>query len=164
MTPIDAISRAGGALAAVLMVLAGAMLTFEVAARYFFVRPTIWAAELSQLCLVWGVLLGMAWVLGMRRHITVNAATSLLPPRGRQGAEALALLVVILFSGWLAVYGWQIFWDSFARGRLTGTMLNLPRWTSEAPVPLGFAMLMAQAGQDLGRLRHGPPKAAEGHE
>ncbi|MEM7489880.1 MAG: TRAP transporter small permease [Pseudomonadota bacterium] len=160
MNPIDTISRAGGYLAAALMVLAGAMLTFEVIARYFFVRPTIWAAELSQLCLVWGVLLGMAWVLGTRRHIAVNAVTALLPPRGRQVAAALSLVVVVLFSGWLVLYGWGIFWDSFTRGRLTGTMLNLPRWISEAPVPLGFAMLGAQALLELWRLRDGPPPAA----
>lgn len=164
MNPIDAASRAGGYLAAALMVLAGAMLTFEVTARYFFVRPTIWAAELSQLCLVWGVLLGMAWVLAEGRHITVNAVTALLPPRGRQAAAALALVAVIVFSGWLVVHGWHIFWDSFSRGRLTGTMLNLPRWTSEAPVPLGFALLMAQAARELWRLRLGPPGAAKGHE
>jgi TRAP-type C4-dicarboxylate transport system permease small subunit len=164
MNPIDALSRAGGYVAALLMVLAGGMLTFEVIARYFFVRPTIWAAELSQLCLVWGVLLGMAWVLAERRHIVVNAVTNLLPPRGRQVAAALSLVAVIVFSGWLVVYGWGIFWDSFTRGRLTGTMLNLPRWTSEAPVPLGFAMLMAQAGLELWRLRLGPPPGAQGHE
>lgn len=40
--------------AAILFVLAGCMLTYEVIARYFFIRPTIWAAELSQLCLIWG--------------------------------------------------------------------------------------------------------------
>jgi TRAP-type C4-dicarboxylate transport system permease small subunit len=164
MNPIDAVSRAGAMLAAVLMVLAGAMLTFEVIARYFFIRPTIWAAELSQLCLIWGVLLGMAWVLGERRHITVNAVTALLPDRARQTAAILSLVVVIALSGWLVVYGWDIFYDSFARGRLTGTMLNLPRWTSEAPVPLGFAMLAAQAALEIWRLRRGAPGDARGRE
>ena len=164
MNPIDTLSRAGAMLGAALLIVAGGVLTFEVIARYFFIRPTIWAAELSQLCLVWGVLLGMAWVLAQRRHITVNAVTGLLPPRGRQIAAALSLLVVILFSGWLAVYGWEIFWDSYVRGRLTGTMLNLPRWTSEAPIPLGFAMLGAQATLELWRLRHGPPPADGAHE
>ena len=38
-------SRPLGWIAAMLFFLAGAMLTYEVVARYLFVAPTIWAAE-----------------------------------------------------------------------------------------------------------------------
>lgn len=138
---------------AVLMAATGAMLTYEVVARYFFVKPTIWAAELSQLCLVWGCLLAMPHLLALRRHITVNAVTSLLPDAAQRVCGYAALCVVIVFSGIVAVWGFDIFYTSFARGRTTGSILDLPIWISEASVPFGFGLLTLQGIVELIRLR-----------
>jgi TRAP-type C4-dicarboxylate transport system permease small subunit len=159
LTLVTRISRAAAAVAAVLFVLSGAMLTYEVAARYFFVKPTIWAAELSQLCLIWGGLLAMAWLLAARRHITVNAVTDLLPLPAQRVCAGLALLLVVVFSVIVAYWGWEIFYDSFRRGRTTGSLLNLPVWISELPVPLGFVLLALQGVVEILRL---PRTAAPG--
>lgn len=149
MILITTLSRAAGLMGAVLMALTGVMLTFEVVARYFFIKPTIWAAELSQLCLIWGCLLSMAWLLGARRHITVNAVTALLPLSAQKACVALALICIIAFSGIVTVWGWDIFYDSFTRGRTTGSLLNLPTWVAELSVPVGFGLLTLQAFTDL---------------
>jgi len=156
LNAISQVSRAAAATAALLFVLSGAMLTYEVVARYFFISPTTWAAELSQLCLIWGGLLAMAELLASRRHITVAAVTDLLPPLGRRLCAGLALALVVLFSVIVATWGWDIFYDSFRRGRTTGSLLNLPVWISELPVPLGFALLALQGLVELLRL----PRAA----
>ena len=153
MNIITRISRIAGLIGACLMAATGAMLTYEVTARYFFIKPTIWAAELSQLCLIWGCLLAMAWVLSIRRHITVNAITNLLPPPMQTACVVFSLLVLIAFSGVATVYGWDIFYDSFERGRTTGSLLNLPSWIAELSVPVGFALLLAQAVAELAGLR-----------
>lgn len=145
MTVFNAFTRALAWCAALLFVLAGIMLTYEVVARYFFTRPTIWAAELSQLCLIWGSLIAMAWVLGARRHIAVDAVVVLLPMRVRRVTEALAMAAVAVFSAWVVAYGWDIFYDSFERGRNTGSMLEMPSWIPELSVPFGFAVLFIQA-------------------
>ena len=141
----DALTRALAWCAALLFVCAGAMLTYEVVARYFFTKPTIWAAELSQMALIWGSLLAMAWALGARRHIAVDAVINLLPDGARRWIEAFAMAVVAAFSAWVTWYGWLIFWDSFERGRTTGSMLDLPSWVAELSVPVGFALLGIQA-------------------
>lgn len=137
------------------MAATGAMLTYEVVARYFFVKPTIWAAELSQLCLIWGCLLSLGWVLNMRRHITVNAVTALLPPASQKICVALSLLILIAFSAIVAFWGWDIFYDSWERGRTTGSLLNLPSWVAELSVPIGFGLVTAQAVVELFSLRSG---------
>ena len=149
MVFISQVSRIAGLLGAVLMALTGVMLTFEVAARYFFIKPTIWAAELSQLCLIWGCLLSMGWLLSQRRHITVNAVTSLLPKTAQKICVGVALLFIIVFSSIVTIWGWDIFYDSFSRGRTTGSLLNLPTWVAELAVPLGFGLLTLQALADL---------------
>ncbi len=158
MTIVSQISRVAGLFGAILMVLTGVMLTFEVVARYFFIKPTIWAAELSQLCLIWGCLLSMAWLLSKRRHITVNAVTALLPEKVQKLCVAIALLCIIAFSVIVTIWGWEIFYDSFSRGRTTGSLLNLPTWVAELSVPLGFALLTAQAVVELIALPRGHTK------
>ena len=149
---ITRVSLVAGLVGACLMAATGAMLTYEVIARYFFIKPTIWAAELSQLCLIWGCLLAMAQVLTLRRHITVNAVTNLLTPRVQTICAALSLIFVIVFSGIVAFWGWDIFHDSFVRGRTTGSLLNMPIWITELAVPVGFALLALQSGVELLRL------------
>lgn len=153
MRAITTISRVAGHIGAGLMALTGFMLTYEVIARYFFIKPTIWAAELSQLCLIWGCLLAMAWVLSTYRHITVNAVTNLLPQRVQKLCVAFSLLAIIVFSVIVTIWGWDIFHDSFVRGRTTGSLLNLPVWISELSVPAGFALLTAQAVVELIGIR-----------
>ena len=121
------------------------MLTYEVLARYFFTAPTVWASELSQLCLIWGVLIAMAWALAARRHIAVDAVVGLLPPTLRRATDCFAMLAVAGFSALVTWKGWLIFYDSFERGRTTGSMLDLPTWVAELSVPVGFALLLVQA-------------------
>jgi len=148
---------------AALFVAAGGMLSWEVAARYFFTQPTIWAAELSQLCLIWGSLIAMPWCLRERRHIRITALTGLLPDSGRRAAELAAMAAVAVFAGLVTWKGWEIFWDSFARGRTSGTMLDLPAALSEAAVPIGFALLTLQALIEAGRAMAGDLPAEGGH-
>ena len=153
MSFITALSRLACTIAAILLAATGVMLTYEVIARYFFIRPTIWAAELSQLCLIWGCLLAMAYLLTMRRHITVNAVTSLLPAPAQKACTAFSLIAVIVFSAIVAYWGYDIFHDSFVRGRTTGSLMNLPVWIAEASVPVGFGLLTLQAIVELIGLR-----------
>ncbi len=150
---ITILSRYAGLFGACLLATTGAMLTYEVIARYFFIKPTIWAAELSQLCLIWGCLLSLGWVLNMRRHITVNAITGLLPPLAQRLCVVVSLLILITFSAIVAYWGWDIFHDSWVRGRTTGSLLNLPSWVAELAVPVGFALLTVQALVELLSLR-----------
>ncbi|WP_189368578.1 TRAP transporter small permease [Tateyamaria omphalii] len=153
MKAITSLSQAACALGAIMLAATGVMLTYEVIARYFFIRPTIWAAELSQLCLIWGCLLAMAYLLTLRRHITVNAITTLLPPMAQKVCASVALAIVVVFSAIVAFWGFDIFFDSFVRGRTTGSLLNLPVWIAEASVPVGFGLLALQGVVELIRLR-----------
>lgn len=156
-----AVERAMGRIAALLLALTGAFLTVEVVARYFFIRPTIWAAELSQLCLIWAVPIAMAWVLSTGQHIRVTALTALAPAPVRRAMELASLLVVLVFSLFVMVYGYDIFADSLERGRTSGTMLNLKAWVREASVPVGFAVLTLSCVVNMWRVLHGDMPAPE---
>ena len=162
---IDQLSKSAGIFSACMFAVTGVFLTYEVVARYFFIKPTIWAAEISQLCLIWGCLLSMAWVLSLRQHITVNAMTSLLPRSVQLFCVGIALVITIVFSLIIVVWGWEIFLESWSRGRTTGSLLNLPSWVAELPVPLGFLLLALQGFRELMTFRsHGLTSLGGGHE
>jgi len=149
---IDRLSDTCAWVAAWLFTAAGAMLTYEVAARYFFIRPTVWAAELSQLCLIWGSLLAMAWAIRARKHIVIIAVTTRLAAGARRACELLSLSFVALFSVVVTWKGGEIALDSLARNRSTGTMLDIPNTWSESAVPIGFALLLVQTVVEILRL------------
>lgn len=151
-------------IAAALFVIAGVMLSYEVLARYFFTRPTIWAAELSQACLIWGSLIASPWCLRERRHIRITAVIGLLPRGPRIVADVIAMAAVAVFSAIVFWKGWAIFFDSFERGRTTGSMLDLPIWIVEFAVPFGFAVLLAQALIEMRRAARGEIAAEGAHE
>ena len=145
MRAFHSLLRALAWISAFLFILAGCMLTYEVTARYLFVAPTIWAAELSQLCLIWGTMIAMPWLLKTNRHIAVDAMTERLGPAAKRVCATLAMIVIGAFSAIVTWKGGGIFLDSFERGRTTGSMLDLPTWVSELAIPTGFALLFAQA-------------------
>ncbi len=159
---VSAIETVTAWLAAILLTASGLMLTWEVVARYFFNAPTIWAAELSQMTLIWACPIAMGWALSHRRHIRVTALTAQMPPKGRQMAELFSLLVVLAFALVVLVYGYDIFHDSLVRGRTTGTMLDMPAWMPEASVPAGFALLALSCVTSLWRVAHGDLPEDEG--
>lgn len=132
-------------LSAWLFFLIGAMLTYEVVARYFFNAPTIWAEEMSRAFLIWAVFLACAALLRSDDHIRVTVVLDLAPEWLKRVARVVSLLFVAVISGFVAWNGIGIAAGSFEVGRTTGTMLDFPSWILQASVPVGFALLALQA-------------------
>ena len=128
-----------------LFCISGFMLSYEVIARYFFLSPTIWAAELSQISLIYGTLLAMPWALKSRKHIQINLVINKLSKNYKKFINILIMIVLLIFSSYVMVYGFDIFYDSLIRGRTTGSLLNLPSWIAELSVPFCFLLLLIQS-------------------
>ena len=146
-------------LSAWLFCVAGFMLSYEVVARYFFLAPTSWAAELSQLSLIYGTLLAMPWALKSRKHIQINLVINRLSKTYKKIINILIMIILIIFSSYVMIFGFEIFYDSFFRGRTTGSLLDLPAWIAELPVPFCFLMLIIQAVFEIKKMVSGitPP-------
>jgi TRAP-type C4-dicarboxylate transport system permease small subunit len=142
---IARVTRGLAALAALLLFATGAMLTYEVVARYFFNAPTIWAEELSRLFLIWAVFLASASLLRSGDHIRVTVLVEWLPGPLRKVLHAASLLFVAVIAGFVAWYGFPIAAKSFEVGRTTGSMLDIPQWWWQASIPFGFALIALEA-------------------
>lgn len=157
MRALAGASRALAVLAAWALFCIGAMLTYEVVARYFFNAPTIWAEELSRLFLIWAVFASAAWLLAANGHIRVTVVVERLPRVLRRVASVTALLFVAIVSTFVAWHGLPIALQSLEVGRTTGSMLDIPQWWSQAAIPFGFALMALEAfALALGVLAGGP--------
>ena len=160
MRLLDRLSRGLALLAGWAYVAIGLMLAYEVAARYFFNAPTIWAEEVSRLVFVWASLIAAAGLLQAEQHIAVTVLTDRLGPLGRRLARLLALAFVLLFAALVVRYGTPIAVGSWERGRSAGTLLDLPNWWGQAAVPLAFLLVALQALVELLRPLAGAPLPA----
>lgn len=152
MRLIDSISELLGQLAAWLFVLTGALLTYEVVARYGFNAPTTWASEISQILMIAGVVFALGRTLRRREQISIDVVASFLGPLGRKLVDSFTLLFVGIFSAATAWWGSGIAWDSYTSGRSTGTMLNIPNWWTEILIPIGLFMLALQCLVEFVRI------------
>lgn len=158
MKIIDRLSGCFATVAAWLFFATGLMLGWEVIARYVFTAPTIWAEELSRLFLVWGTFGGAAALVHRRAHIRITVLTDALPQPARTALDVFSLAVVAAFGLVVTVYGFEIAWDSWTRGRTAGSMLDLPLSWSQFAVPAGALLLALQALIEAARtLRDGAP-------
>ncbi len=78
-------AAAGTVLMAALTVLVGA----QVAARYLFGAPIIWAEELASLCFLWLVYLGSVVLYKRKGHIAVTALSNKFPAAIQKKVEKL---------------------------------------------------------------------------
>ncbi len=152
-----------GTAAAWLFFATGLLLTWEVVARYVFSAPTIWAAEISQMFLIWGMYIALPYTIARRENINIDILHERLPGWGRQICNLVSVFFTTFFCAVVFWYGWDIGWDSLVRGRSTGTMLNIPNWWTEMVIPLGFGLSVVVCAADLFKLARGkPPTGSSG--
>jgi TRAP-type C4-dicarboxylate transport system permease small subunit len=149
---VDALSEFLGIAAAWMYFVTGIVIGYEVSARYLFNSPTIWAQEVAQLLLLWATFLAISRALKRRQHIRVALFDRHLSTRTRQALDVFVLVFIAVLCALVIWFGSEIFWDSFVRGRSTGTMLNIPNWWSEVVIPVGFGILLLQALVEMVRL------------
>ena len=157
---IDWLSEVLGHLAAWFYFLTGVIIGYEVIARYLFNAPTIWAQEIAQLLLLWATFIAISRALKRDQHIRITALEAFLSEVAKKWLKLFSLVFIASLCVLAVVYGGSIFWDSFERGRSTGTMLNIPNWWTEVVIPLGFSILLLQALAEIFKLMFDTERSA----
>ena len=84
-------------------------------------------------------------------------------PAAQRAARLVALGFVIALCCVLVWYGKDAPLNSYARGRSSGSMLDIPAWWAQTAVPLAFALLALQATLEFIRCALGAPLPPEAH-
>ena len=165
---LDRLTDGLGVFSAVLVVVMGFLITFEVFMRYVVGRPPLLADELSKYFLVAMTFLGIAWVWKENAHVRVEALVQRLA-KGKANAIRIATLVLaFLFSLGIFTGSLDFIERSFSQNRTSDSWMHMPLKYPESTIVIGFLLLTLQVAVTIwravrtakagGALEQGAPK------
>lgn len=149
---VDAISKAAALVGALLVLPLIGSLTYEVASRFLWGKPTIWAYELTYMFMGTTFLFGMAYALKVRQHVSVDMFYNGMPPRGKAAVDTLCfcILLVALISICNALYQYAI--EAYRYKETSGSSgWNPVVWPFRVVWLLGFVALALQTAVETVR-------------
>ena len=124
--------------------LAAAILSYSVAARYFFKIPTEWQDETAIFLLMGATFFSAAFVQSYRGHVGVEAIAGLLSPRvnhWRMLFVELASGAFCTFFGWKS---WTLFAEALHEGHTSNSTWGPPMWIPYLLMASGMTLLTLQ--------------------
>lgn len=160
---LRAVDRLSFAIAAVSMVMILGLvfsMVYEVAARYAFNAPTIWAYDISYMLNGSLFLLAAAFTLAKNNHVRIDFLSALLPVRAQHGINAVFYVVLFLPGlGVAAIAAANAAWSTFVSGEVEAVSPWAPLiWPFNAAIAVGLIGLWLQGAAEAVRhivgLRH----------
>lgn len=155
---IDGISEVAGKLCAWMFFAIGLFITYEIIVRsdamraLFGTAPTIWVDEVSRVMQVWASYLAAAYVLKHREMVTIELILQDRTSLARRLAETLSLIMLFIFAGAAAYYGFGLWLKSTLSGHTTDSFLAPPKWLTHGSVWIGFSLLFLQGLVELYKI------------
>ena len=136
---------------------------YEIVARYFFKRPTVWSVEFCEYMLFLLAFLGTTWVLKKGAHINVTILVERLKPRAQIYCHLFASLMGIMISLIILWFSLKTSFENYVVGVKVIKTYALPKWIFLSFISLGYLMLFIEfIRQFSGHLRSLWLKKAEG--
>lgn len=111
----------------------------QIVLRNFFRSGLPWAEPLLDQSLLWLTMFGALAATGQGKHITMDLASHVLPPRAAAAVRAVTNLFAAGICAVLARAG--VHYVAVQRGMETGTLMGLPLWIFPAVIPAVFVLL-----------------------
>jgi C4-dicarboxylate transporter DctQ subunit len=136
-----AISRLGGALSALLVLVVLAITAVSVFNRYFLGRPLMGVDEGTGFLVVAIVMFGAAEALRRGDHIRIGLLFDHAGPTARWWLELWSLASVIVFAALLLVTSWHTVVFSRQFGAYSTGYLSLPMWIPQSTMVAGSMLI-----------------------
>ncbi|SDP31631.1 TRAP transporter small permease [Afipia sp. GAS231] len=130
--------------ASVALLFAGLVLSYSVAARYFFNAATYWQDEAAVFLLVGSTFMSAAYVQSKRGHIGIEAIVGLLPPRVNRIRSIVVDVVGFLFCTFFAWKSWTLFHEAWVDGQVSSSTWAPPQWIPYSFMALGMSLMSVQ--------------------
>ena len=141
---IDRLSSLVGTAVSVLLPALTLVLTFEVVARYFFKRPTIWAFDMAIFMFGYCGLLAGACLMKEKGHINVDLIYGRFSPRGKAVLDVITGLLFFFFMTLVVAYGWKAAYSALSFGDHRPTEWGPPLGHFKLMIPVGAFLLLLQ--------------------
>ena len=127
--------------------------SLQVFTRYVLNAPFTWTEELARMFFTWINFLGAALIVKRSSHISIDAATNLLPPGPRRWVLALAHVITLVILCILAVKGFQFLRTT---GISASPALGVPWVYVYVAFPIGMSLMAVRYGHSLVLLFRSP--------
>ncbi|KAF0158090.1 MAG: tripartite AtP-independent periplasmic transporter subunit DctQ [Syntrophaceae bacterium] len=141
---IDRMNELIGKAISFLILILIVVIVYEIALRYFFNSPTIWAHEISQMVYGGYVILLGGYLQQRNGHVNVDILYSRFEPRTRAVINLFTWLLFFAFCGVILLKGGEMAWDSFLYRETDPTVFAPPIYPLKMLIPLGALLLLLQ--------------------
>lgn len=131
------------------VLLAAAILTYSVAARYFLKIPTEWQDETAIFLLMGATFFSGAYVQSFRGHVGVEAVAGLLGPRANRLRMMFVEAGSFAFCTFFAWKSWTLFAESLHEGYSSNSTWGPPLWIPYSLMAAGMTLLALQLALEL---------------
>ena len=152
---LDALSRASGYVAAVLVVGIAALILTEIFCRTVLNVSLSFAWEYSAYFLAASIFLAAGFTLRTGGHVRVMLLSQNVPPRAAHHLDLLATAAGTAAAGWIAWSLAAFAWQSWATGSTSATIDETPLVYPQAAMAFGAALLTLQLAARMIRLLAG---------
>ena len=138
------------------------LMATNVLLRYLFSAGSVWAQELEWHLLVPLILFGMSYALRHGEHVRVDIVYARMPERGRAIVDLVSALLAVAVSALIIWFSLHYVEQSYVIDEGSPDPGGLPhRFIIKGLIPVGFALLLVQAGANalgaLAKLRGARP-------
>lgn len=145
LSKIDAISIWSGNIVSVINPVVVIFVVYEIVLRFVFNAPTIWANDaVVYLCAI-AYLMGGAYSLYYRAHVSVDILYLRLSERMQAILNLITFFFVLIYLGALVWIGAGYALESIKIREATGTPWNPPVYPLKIAIPLGAFLMLLQS-------------------
>ena len=139
---IGRVARSAATLAGTAVLAIVALITYDVAMRFFFEQPQLFVDEVASFLELLVIFGGLAYTFRTGGHVRVDLVTTHLSRRARGVLRAMSLVLGLVFLGVVMWPTVQSALTAYRYGRVSAVMLY-PLWLPMLLIPLGLALLAA---------------------
>ncbi len=149
MTMIWALSKAGGVLAGIAILIMMIIGAADVIGLLFFAYPMPGAFEFTESLLVATVFLALALAQARRQHVRVEIFLNLMPHGLRRGVEMIGHLFTAGIFAIICWVSWLVALGSIQIGEFSSGIIQFPVWPARTALALGATLMTLQALADM---------------
>ena len=124
--------------------LAAGILSYSVAARYFFKTPTEWQDETAVFLLMGATFFSGAYVQSYRCHVGVEAMAGLLSRRANAWRMLFVDGVSLAFCAFFSWKSWTLYLEAYQEGFTSNSTWGPPMWIPYLLMSAGMTLLVLQ--------------------
>lgn len=134
-------------LAGILIFLSFVMIVVDVSMRIAGLTPPSFTIPVVEYILLWFTLLAAPWLVRIKGHVFIDAATQFLPKLLKTFTAKLVYLLCIIAALIYCYHAAGLMITAWQENKIDVRSVDMPQWIMFAPMPLCFFLVAVEFGR-----------------